>query len=193
MPIKKSNIFIFVTLTILIISCNNKIDKIENTEVCYHEVFINNKILKTEIAEYINFVNQHAIDSNIVIAYFSILNDSTTHFEITYSYRANVFRQNPFLFTVKVNNKVVFFCVKENIIIKDNQTNNFFNNDTLIIYNIMKEYLPNEYKSYLRFKETGILERNHIFDDGVNILDLIFVKDKLFKKRMRRGHIQKIY
>ncbi|NLO72310.1 MAG: hypothetical protein GX102_15480 [Porphyromonadaceae bacterium] len=182
----KKTIFCLAVLALLT-SCNKQIDN-DNT------IIINNPVLRDEIAEYIKYTNGHVKDSAIVVVYFSVVNDSTNRFEITYSQNAVFFMQNPFLFTAKVSNKTVFFSMKENIVKKGDITSNFFSNDTTVIYDILKKYLPKEYKRQLEYNKTGIYYIDeYILDDTENILDLTFVKDSLIKKEMRGGLIQGIY
>lgn len=181
----KKTIFCLAVLAILT-SCNKQIDN-DNT-------IIINPVLRDEIAEYIKYTNGHVKDSAIVVVYFSVENDSTTRFEMIYSERADIFIHNPFLFTAKVSNKTVFFSMKENIVKKGDITSNFFSNDTTVIYDILKKYLPKEYKRQLEYNKAGIYYIDeYILDDTENILDLTFVKDSLIKKEMRGGLIQGIY
>lgn len=188
----KNRYLFWILLLLFISSCKSRNTTVWNQIDYTNSVYVNNETLKKELISYVDSVKLHKVPANIIIAYLSVLNDSTTRFEVTYDYSANRFKSNPFLFTSKIKDRTIFFCLKENIVLENGKSTSLFSNDSSIIENIMKEHLPKEYEEVENYKKAGVLERDYIIDDGDNILDLTFVKNKLVRKQMRNGYIKGI-
>lgn len=178
----KKHLFIFIFCALLF-SCGKK----ECNETVFSYLTIKNESLKNEIKNFIAHINSINKNKYVVTVRQKQFNDTLSAYKISYIEHASYFRDMPFHFVSKVENRNIYFTIAglNQIVFSEHggDSYDFFSIPDETYLNFMKIEFPEQYEQYVNLPNNDFFFPD-IIDGYPEMWTLTFVKDHLIKKEI---------